>query len=237
MSYKLAAVVVALVLVLGCSKRRDCQTVIDNINKSVEKLQKAETTSSKDPAVIAQAFAAYAELAEAEAAEIDKIRIDNQELNGYLTEYQAMAKEVAAGATKFSRIMNEVNQLSQDLERANAALKTSEKAVIAACAGGSDDCGKVDQARRKAPQGTHDDEQMAAKLNEFIKELEGLELNDDKVKTALGAYIKVVKTQADLLEKRAKAMKEGDAANKQLDEAAAKEDPLVTKINSFCEAT
>jgi len=55
------------------------------------------------------------------------------------------------------------------------------------------------------------------------------------VKTALGAYIKAVKEQADLLTKRAKAMEEGDAASKQLDAAAAKEDPLVKTINDFCE--
>ncbi len=153
---------ITLLATTGCdSKFKDCQTVIDAINASVERIKKADVGGS-EPEKMAKQFQAFATIAEEEAGKLGKIEVETKELGGMVEEYATMAKEVAQAAKDLAGAMEDLTKIAKEAES---------------------------------------------------------------------------KPNPDLLTKMKAVEKVGDKAQKDLDAATSKEDPLVDKINKFCGAT
>lgn len=234
-----ASIIIACALgsLCGCDKKVDeCNAVIDKINGSVEKLKKAEKAPSGKPEQMAKDLKAYAEVAKTEAGELGKIEVTTGELQKYVDEYQAMAEEVAEAALDVANASESLAKMVGDLEKIQKEWESKMKDVQAACTSPAGDCGAVMKQMTQVPTGSPDDKKYADELDKWAKELEAVEVKDDKLKTAVTAFAKVAKDQAGLVRKMKEAETKGDAAMKKLDKATDKEDPLVEKINKFCGA-
>ena len=238
---RLAAASLALALAMGsfvgCDKKvEECNTVIDKINASVEKLKKAEKAPSGKPEQMAKDLKAYAEVAKTEAGELGKIEVTTAELQKHVDEYQAMAEEVAEAALEVADASEALAKMVGDLEKIQKDWEAKMKDVQTACTSPAGDCKAVMQQMAKIPTGSPDDEKYGDDLDKWAKGLESVEIKDDKLKTAVAAFAKVAKEQAGLVRKMKQAETKGDAAMKKLDKATDKEDPLVDKINKLCGA-
>lgn len=223
---------------IGCDKKvEECNTVIDKINASVEKLKKAEKTPAGKPEQMAKDLKAYAEVAKAEAGELGKIKVTTPELQKYVEEYQKMAQEVADAALEVANASESLAKMVGDLEKIQKDWEAKMKDVQSACSTPAGDCTKVMQEMTKIPSGSPDDKKFADDLEKWAKGLEAIEVKDDKLKTAVAGFAKVAKDQAALIRKMKESEGKGDAAMKKLDKATDKEDPLVDKINKFCGAS
>jgi chromosome segregation ATPase len=234
-----ASLLVALAAsgLLGCDKKvEECNTVIDKINASVEKLKKAEKAPSGKPEEMAKDLKAYAEVAKAEAGELAKIEVTTAELQKYVDEYQTMAEEVAEAALEVATASETLAKMVGDLEKIQKDWESKMKDVQEACTSPAGECGTVMKQMTKIPTGSPDDKKYADELEKWGKGLEGIEIKDEKLKTAVAAFAKVAKDQAGLVRKMKEAETKGDGAMKKLDKATDKEDPLVNKINAFCGA-
>jgi chromosome segregation ATPase len=232
------ALAVATAGIFGCDKKaEECNTVIDKINASVDKLKKAEKAPSGEPEQMAKDLKGYAQVAKAEAAELAKIKVTTPELQKHVEEYQQMAQDVADSALAVAGASESLATLVGDLEKVQKDWEAKMKDVQTACSSPAGECTQVMQEMTKIPTGSPDDKAFADELDKWAKGLEGVEITDAKLKTAVAAFAKVAKDQSALIRKMKDAEAKGDAAMKKLDAATEKEDPLVDKINEFCGAS
>ena len=158
LKHGLLGLFITLLATTGCdSKFKDCQTVIDSINASVERIKKAEVGGS-EPEKMAKQFQDFAKIAEEEADKLGGIKVETPELKGMVDEYATMAKEVAGAAKELAGAMEELTKIAKDAEtKPSPDLLDKMKEVEK----------KGDAAQKKLDAATSKEDPLVDKINKF----------------------------------------------------------------------
>lgn len=214
------------------SKGKDCTAVIDAINVAVERIKHNQVGES-DPEKMVADFKVFAKTVEEEAGRIDALPIENAELKTMRGEYVAMANATVGAANELIAAMDAMRSATGKAEKLQKELTATMSEMEKACVGSI--CLEVMQRIAKTDAG-EDDSKLVAELESLAADLSRLQTKNAAVNAAVAAHAQKTKELAEALASMKEAEAKGDLAQKKLDEATAREDPLVDKINGFCGA-
>ncbi|MBI4703559.1 MAG: hypothetical protein HY744_20805 [Deltaproteobacteria bacterium] len=110
----------------GCGKQKkieECNALVAVINAGVDRMQKSSALAADGGAAVDE-LKAVAEVMDGAAAEASKVKLSVPELRKIAGDYQAMAKQVAAGARELAEAVEKV-----DPDKMKAAQEKVDKAV------------------------------------------------------------------------------------------------------------
>ena len=228
-----------LALLVGCdNKVTECNKLADIANASVTKIGEIEARSSQEPAAVAKDIKEMADVATSTKKQIEEIDITTEELKPKAEKYQAMLDEMAKVSNEYAELMNKAADLQgEKLAAAEKEFTATQEALTEACGEGSegaaDSCAKLDELLKKQPDNMPEDE-MAKILEQFAKDLQALELDDEKVKKAVGAHATAVQEYRKLLVEMQGFETKVAEAEKKFDAVVQQEDAVVSELNTFC---
>jgi hypothetical protein len=227
------------ILVLTCAtvpacgtKVQDCNKVIGAINNAVERIKAVEMNAKELDKSIEQ-MKAFATIVQEEANRLRALQIGTVELQQHVDAYLAMTTETVAAAKEIVMAMEGVLAATAKAKKLQKDLEASMNGLEKACKGST--CLKVMKriAKTNAPE---DDDKLAAELDGLAADLAAMKTGKDKVDAAVAAHAANTKALADTLREMKLAQQTGDAAQKQLNGATDKEEPLIKEINALCGA-
>ncbi len=215
------------------SKGKDCNTVIDAINVAVERIKQNQVRDGDAKQMVAD-FKTFAQIVGEEAGRIGALSIEHAELRAMRDDYVRMANDTVAAAHELIAAMEAMHGATEQAEQLQKELQGTMDALEKACAGAS--CLEVMQRIAKTDDGGGDDAKLLANLVSLAADLAVWKTKNAAVDAAIAAHAQKTKALAEALGRMKEAETKGDAAQKKLDEATGREDPLVDKINALCGA-
>jgi septal ring factor EnvC (AmiA/AmiB activator) len=237
-----AASFVALSLVMlaapGCSKKIDeCNALIKQMNEASTAVQSKTGAMNDDPKQAEQALTQLASTTKEQTDKIAAVTLTVTELSGYSKEYQTLLTDMATSASAMGKAAGEMQGIKDAQTKDQQAWLTATGALRAACAKTPKECEKLGEALSSPPNVTGTNPEAEAKaLDEYAKSLSAIEVGDEEVKKAVGDMNASLATFAGTLRKVDAATKAVEKATADMKSTADKEQPLIDKINGFCQA-
>jgi hypothetical protein len=234
-SLLVAPLLVSLSFAVACdSKVTECNKLADIVNAGVEAMGKIEGGMGDDPSKLAADARAMADLAKKTKSDIDAIGIKTEELKPKAASYQEMMAEMGEVGTEFADLLDKANTVGgEKLQAAEKAFNDSQSGLESACAEQSPDCTKLSELMSKQPPNPADEE-VAAMLDKYAKDLGALQLEDEATKKAVADHKTAVEAYGKLMAEMNDIDGKLNAAEKRLDEVVEKEDKIVADLNLYC---
>lgn len=220
---------------IGCGKTKDCNALATVTNRHGTEIANIEHRGSTSPQTLATDMGALAEAADAAAADVHNLELNDEVIVQQASRYEDFAHDLAGASRDFGGLMTTLE--AQQSSRGDAAktFDATGQALLDACATASSACNAVGDILRKQPANPSQAE-LAQILDDYVEALEDLQLQDSAVQTAIDARIAAAKVYRT-------AIGEGDSLQAQIEQArgkihavVARQNALIEQLNGVCVA-
>ena len=228
----------AIVCATACTKRpQECQAVIDTIDLDDQQIKDISARATEDAKDLAPLVRQAAQLEEQLVVKLGALQVATKELADDVGEYVSFAKELSAAATAMADVLEQIATMK---DRADAVLASRDAALdklkVRCTALPSLACRALDSATKPLDEIKDEDAygEQAAKIDAVAARIAALRLADGDLAREAEEYVKVLRSDAELLRDLGALTPKIGASQGGLTSAMAKEQPVTDEINVLC---